>query len=174
MLSLCHCQKGIFRTVFMLGLFCFPDKQLYLLTLKDIAKQDAIYTMFLEASQDRHPRSDEVDDLIQSEVNAQKQLAAQPAQTPCTAGLLKSQSKQGVQNFLWMFDGFLTSALHSPFQIPKIMTCSSLGAIKHFFPFCKGFDTCFFSFSPDFLTRQRQSIVSHQSFIRQSMISHSS
>ncbi|XP_071509702.1 uncharacterized protein, partial [Diadema antillarum] len=62
-----------------------PDKQLYLLTLKDIAKQDAIYTMFLEASQDRHPRSDEVDDLIQSEVNAQKQLAAQPAQTPCTA-----------------------------------------------------------------------------------------
>ena len=47
-----------------------PDKQLYLLTLKDVEEQDNIPTVFLEGGQDRHPGSDEVDDLIQREVDA--------------------------------------------------------------------------------------------------------
>eukprot|EP00057_Strongylocentrotus_purpuratus_P003785 XP_003727356.2 PREDICTED: zinc finger protein ZFPM1 [Strongylocentrotus purpuratus] len=47
-----------------------PDKQLYLLTLKDVEEQDNIPTVFLEGGQDRHPGSEEVDDLIQREVEA--------------------------------------------------------------------------------------------------------
>ncbi|XP_041454417.1 zinc finger protein ZFPM1-like [Lytechinus variegatus] len=104
-----------------------PDKQLYLLTLKDVEEHENIPTVFLEGGQDRHPGSMEVDDLLRKEVAAETvHKSSRGASSPAGSFPSPSEGASPKIDLQSPTSPNETAGIQEPLGVPSV-SCQSCG-----------------------------------------------